>query len=146
MVPLRNEDGTAMVSARLLTRSRTVAQALFLTAAGPPPEGRLDWLVNEVEDFLARAGSRSRFVVGLALFAVCLLAPLAVGSVRPLGRMSVEERARALGRLEDVFGAPVLAVKALLSVIYYEHPEAARAVGFDGSCLLDEPRHLPSVP
>jgi hypothetical protein len=133
------------VSARLLARARTVAEALFLTALGPPPRARLDWLQNEVEDFLARAGARARFVVGLALLAVCVLAPLAVGALRPLSSMSVERRARALGRLEDVFGAPVLAVKALLSVLYYEHPDAAREVGFDGACLLDESRGRPTV-
>lgn len=141
LVPLRNEDGSPIVSPRLVARARTIAEALFMTDQGPPPAERLDWLAREAEDFLARAGARSRFVVGLALLAVGVLAPLVVFRFVSLARMAVRERARALQRLEDTFGAPVLAVKALLCVLYYEHPDAARAVGFDGKCLK-EPEHV----
>lgn len=137
LVPLRNEDGSPIVSPRLVTRARTIAEALFMTDAGPPPPERLDWLALEVEDFLARAGARSRFVVGLALFAVGVLAPLLVLRFVSLARLTVRQRAHALGRLEDTFGAPVLAVKAMLSVLWYEHPDVARAVGFDGECLKE---------
>lgn len=133
--PLRRLDGSPIVSPRLIARARVVAEALFSTANGPPPASRLDWLCIEAEDFLARAGARSRFVVGLALFVVGLLAPLMLWRLAPLGRLTVRDRARALQRLEDRFGAPVLAVKAMLSILYYEHPDAAREVGFDGACL-----------
>lgn len=144
LAPLRNDDGSPIVSPRLIARARTIAEALFLTDAGPPPPERLDWLAREVEDFLARAGARSRFVVGLALWAVGILAPLFVLRFVSLGRMAVRERARALQQLEDRFGAPVLAVKAMLCVLYYEHPDAARNVGFDGACLKEPDRlHLP---
>ena len=34
------------------------------------------------------------------------------------------------------FAPALLAVKALLSVHYYEHPDAAREVGFDGACMI----------
>ena len=137
--PLRNEDGQPIVSARTVMRARVIAEALFLGVDGPPPPERLDWLAREVEDFLARAGARSRFIFGLALFAIGVLAPLLSFSFVSLGSMKPEERARVLARLEDVFGAPVLAVKALLCVLYYEHPDAARAVGFDGECLVKPP-------
>jgi hypothetical protein len=80
------------------------------------------------------------------LFAVSLLAPLVILRFVSLARLPVPERARALGRLEDTFGAPVLAVKAMLSVLYYEHPDAARFVGFDGDCMLDNPKSLPLSP
>jgi hypothetical protein len=141
LVPLRNQDGSPIVSPRLVARARTIAEALFLTDQGPPPAERLDWLALETEDFLARAGARSRFVVGLALLVVGLLAPLVVFRFVSLARMAVRDRARALGRLEDSFGAPVLAVKAMLCILYYEHPDAARGVGFDGACLK-EPEHV----
>jgi hypothetical protein len=142
MVPLRNTDGSVIVPRRVVTRARSVAEALFLTEQGPPPADRLDWLELEVEDFLARAGTRSRFIVSLALFAVVFLAPLLSGRLISFSRLGVEERANALARLEDTFGAPVLAVKAMLCVIYYEHPDAARFVGFDGECLKssEQPR------
>lgn len=147
MVPLRNRDGSAIVPARVIARARAVAEALFSTEAGPPPAERLDWLERELEDFLARAGARSRFIVSLALFAVVVLAPLVSLRLRRFVRLSVNERARALARLEDTFGGPVLAVKAILCVIYYEHPDAARFVGFDGECLgQSDPPRLPSAP
>jgi hypothetical protein len=121
-----------------------VAEAVFLTDDGPPPPDRLDWLSREVEDFLARAGARSRLVVGLALFAIGVLAPLLSLRFVSLARMSVRERARVLSRLEHTFGAPVLAVKAMLCLLYYEHPDVARSVGFDGQCLgPPDERHLP---
>jgi hypothetical protein len=137
LVPLRDENGGPIVSPRTVARVRVVAEALFLGKAGPPPAERLDWLALEVEDFLARSGAQSRLVFGLALLVISLLAPLFSLRFVPLGRMQPAERARVLGHLEHKFGAPVLAVKALLSVIYYEHPDAARSVGFDGECLLE---------
>lgn len=143
VVPLRKPSGAPIVSPRLVIRARIIAEALFATGEGPPPAARLDWLAAETEDFLARSGWRTRLVVGLALFAVWMLAPLLVFRFTSLRRMSVPERAHALQRLEDTFGAPVLAVKAMLCVLYYEHPDAARGVGFDSSCLLDADRvHL----
>jgi len=144
LAPLRHEDGSPIVAPRVVARAVVVAEALFSTADGPPPEARLAWLALELEDFLARAGARSRFVVGLSLFAVWVLAPLVMLRFTSLARMPVAERARALARLEDTFGAPVLAVKALLCVLYYEHPDAALSVGFDGQCLTgDSPLRLP---
>lgn len=133
---LCDTQGRPIVPPGVIARFRAVAEALFLTESGPPPAARLDWLMQELEDFLVRAGARPRFVLRLALFVVGLLAPLAVLRFSSLRSMPVVERARALARLEDRFGAPVLAVKALLSVIYYEHPDSAREVGFDGTCLL----------
>lgn len=139
LAPLRHEDGRPIVSKRTIARARAVAEALFLTRDGPPPGDRLDWLARELEDFLARSGSRSRLVVGFALFVIGVLAPLLSLRLVSLARMPVLERARCLARLEDTFGAPVLAVKAMLSVLYYEHPDAARFVGFDAAECLESP-------
>jgi len=52
----------------------------------------------------------------------------------PLG-----DRSHALEKMESSrFALPLLAVKAMLCIIYYEHPDAAREIGFDGACLLGE--------
>lgn len=138
--PLRNQDGSAIVRAGFVRGLRTVAEAVFATRSGPPPAERLDWLVLELEDFLARAGSQTRLTLRLALFALSVLAPLMVLRFTSLSRMPVTERARAIGRLEhSSLGSPVLAVKALLCVLYYEHPDAAAEIGFDGQCLVPGP-------
>jgi hypothetical protein len=120
----------------VIRRARAIAEAVFLQANGPAPSERLDWLALELEDFLARSGAQTRVVFRLSLFVVGLLAPLSIGRFRSLASLPLHERARALSSLEDRFGPPILAVKALLCVLYYEHPDAAREVGFDGSCLL----------
>lgn len=119
----------------MIAAARAVAEAVFLRTDGPAPSERMDWLALELEDFLARSGAQTLLVFRLSLFVVSVLSPLSIGRFRSLASLPVTERARALGRLESRFGPPVLAVKALLCVLYYEHPDAAREVGFDGSCL-----------
>jgi hypothetical protein len=133
---LSTELARPVVSTRFITAVRAVAEAVFSTDAGPPPPARLDWLCVELADFLSRAGARTRLMLRLALLAVSLVAPLLAGRLPPLRRLSLSERIRALTLLEQSpFGAPVLAVKALLCVLYYEHPDAAREIGFDSECL-----------
>ena len=115
-----------------------VAEALFTTEEGPPPDERLCWLCAEVRDFVARIGWRARFLYRLSLFILIWVAPIIV--LRPIpGRWgSLERRIRLFNRIEhSVLGAPALAVKAILCINYYEHPDSAREIGFDGTCLLE---------
>jgi hypothetical protein len=112
-----------------------IAEALFSTNGEPPPADRLAWLAGELGDFLERAGSRSRGLLGVTIWAVTFLAPLMIGRFERLGALALRDRERALSRLEKSFGEPLLAVKALLCLLYYEHPDAARGIGFDGHCL-----------
>ncbi len=138
LAPLRDEDGSAIVSPRVVRRMCVIAEAAFTTRVGPPPQARMDWLALEMEDYLARSGSRTRFILGLAVLAVWLLAPLGVKRLTSLERMSLGDRIQALTQLEaGRFGGAVLAVKALLCVVYYEHPNAAEEIGFDGLCLTE---------
>lgn len=115
---------------------RSIAEAIFFGPAGPPAPERLQWLVAEADDFLAHAGARTRFLIRLSAWLVNAFAPWAIFRFRPLRRLPLEERIAALSRLErSQLSAPLLAIKALLSLLYYEHPDAAREVGFDGQCL-----------
>ncbi len=85
----------------------------------------------ELESVLAHAGSRSARFYKLALFVVTFLAPLFVLKPVPLHRLSVRDRVRALERMEHSFaGSVVLAVKAILCLIYYEHAGVARDLGY----------------
>ena len=113
-----------------------IAEALFATEEGPPPRERLQWVASDVDDLLLHAGTRSRLVFRLSLLAVCVLAPLLALRLRPLRAMSLGDRSEALDRLErSALSLPLLAVKILLCLVHYEHPDAAREVGFDGACL-----------
>lgn len=115
---------------------RAIAEAMFASASGPPPAERIDWLVADYLDFVRAAGVRPRLLLGSALRAVTWVAPLAVGRRPPLGRLGVADRCRALERTEgSALGLAVLALEAILCIIYFEHPDAQRDIGVDTSCL-----------
>lgn len=135
-VPLRRANGIPIVGRSTITALVAVAEAVFSRDGRPPPADRLAWVDREMEDFLARAGARSRAVFGFTLWLTAILAPLFIGRFRLLHRLPLSERIEALRRLEERFSEPLLAVKAILCLVYYEHPDAARDVGFDGQCLV----------
>lgn len=112
---------------------RAFAEALFSSEAGAPPVARMDWLMKEMDDYLQRAGPGARFIFGISLLVVGWLAPLMIRRIPTLKSLEVADRVRALTRMEESFAAaPVLAVKAFLCVVYYEHPEVQREVGHVG--------------
>lgn len=112
----------------------STAEALFSRPAPPPPE-RLRWAVDDLADFLERAGGRSRLVFHACRLATTWLAPLHVAALPPLGRLLVGDRVRALAAMErGPLGMTVLGVKAMLSMVWYEHPDSAAEIGFDGRC------------
>ncbi|CAN5924299.1 hypothetical protein BH11MYX4_BH11MYX4_04380 [soil metagenome] len=121
---------------------RAVIEALFAREGEdgevtPPPAERVTWVTREIDDFLARATTRSYAIVLLSLVVVNVVAPLLSRRFGSLAGLSPRQRVHALERFEKSGFAPaLLAVKALLSVHYYEHPDAAREVGYDGACLV----------
>ncbi|HEX3598360.1 MAG TPA: hypothetical protein VHU80_24800 [Polyangiaceae bacterium] len=135
-VPLRASNGVRIVGARTVSAAVAIASAVFGRDGQPPPAERLTYLEREIEDFLARSGPRARTMLSFMIWVVALVGPWLVGKLGPLGRLSQKERVRALSRLERRFGEPLIAVKAILCLLYYEHPDAARDVGFDGECHL----------
>lgn len=124
--------------------ARAVIEAVFAReraggAVAPPPADRVDWVCREIDDFLTRVTLRSYAIVVLSLFVVSVVAPLLVRRFGALASLPLADRIDALERFEKSGFAPaLLAVKALVSVHYYEHPDAAREVGFDGSCMIAE--------
>ena len=119
---------------------RALAEALFSTHAGPPPAERVDWLVDDLHDFLSHAGARARVSFQLCLTAVSALAPVTVGHRPSLARLSHEDRLRSLERLERSPAAlAIFGAKAILCMIYYEHPDAPREGGFVTDCLKGNP-------
>ena len=116
--------------------ARAIAEAVFARDGRAPPEERIAWLVGELEDFLARAGARSRFMLTFSFWLVAVAAPLALRRWPRLEALPVADRVDALSALERVLPEPLLAVKALLCLIYYEHPDAASEVGVRAPHLI----------
>ena len=116
--------------------SRALAEALFAGDDGPPPPARLDWLMGELDHFLRHSGARARLVYRACLLGIETTAPLTARLAPPFHRLSLDDRIAALRRFEETpFGLALLGAKAILCILYYEHPDAAASVGFDGSCL-----------
>ena len=110
-----------------------LASVLFATDAGAPPAERLNWVVFQVSDILSKVRGKGAFVYRLSLLVVAWVAPLMIFRFPTMRRLSFEQRVRALGRFErSPLGLMLFAIKALLCITYYEHPDAVREVGFDG--------------
>jgi hypothetical protein len=133
--PLRRIDGSRIAGPRTVAAGVAIASAVFARDGAPPPSERLVNLEAELEDFLARSGTRARGMLSAMIWLVSIAGPLFIGKFGTLGALAHPERIRALERLESGFGEPLVAVKAILCLIYYEYPDAARDVGFDGKCL-----------
>jgi hypothetical protein len=125
-----------------LTRqlARVVAEAMFHRDVGPVPADRLNWLSEDFVDFLEQAGPRAELIIGGALQLATWVAPLAIGKRPPLSRLTVDQRIEALERLEKTpAGLPLLALKAVMCTIYYEHADAQAEIGMRGGCRGDAP-------
>ena len=134
--PLTVRPATAREGERrwALRSARGIAEAVFSSEAGAPPAERIDWLASELTQFIQRAGWRSGGFYQLGLLLIAFLAPLLILRPAPLWRLSLEDRVRALRRMERAFASVVLPVKAILCIIYYEHADAAREVGYASPC------------
>lgn len=129
--------GRAGLSASMARTARAVAECLFTTRRGPPDAARLDWLLDEVDDYLKGAGSRARSIFRASTLAIEAVGPLYARRPLPFSRLSYERRLVALERLEaGPLGLAVFGVKAPLCFIYYEHPTSAAEIGYDGECLV----------
>lgn len=110
--------------------ARAFAEALFSDENGAPPSERIDWLLHELADFVSHAGARTQLILRGGLITASWLGPPMIGKAPPLANLSVADRCRALDKLEHTpAGLPLLALKAMLCIIYYEHPDVLRAAG-----------------
>jgi hypothetical protein len=134
--PLPGSSGERRCSgelgARTLDTLVAVAEALFSRGGAPPPTARLAYLRRELADYTARGGPLLRLQFGVAAFVVGWVAPLLVSRLASLRRLPLSVRVRALERMERGKVAPLLtAVRAILCLIYYEHPDAAAEAGLE---------------
>jgi hypothetical protein len=136
----------------LLRDARAFAEAMFASEEGPPPESRLDWAMRELDDFLDHGGPRVELIFRGGLALGTWAAPPLLAKAPPLARLDVRERQIALDKLEHTpAGLPMLAVKAMLCIIWYEHPETLREIGVTTgdeaapSCMTPQPVRLEVV-
>ncbi len=120
---------------------RAFAEALFSSDGDAPPKERMDWFETDVDDFIGHAATRTRLLFAACLFTATWIAPLLVG--RPftrLGSLSITARIEALEAMEraPIVSLALFALKAVTSFVYYEHPDAAREIGWDQACLGTE--------
>jgi len=112
-----------------------VAEALFAGPEGPPPSSRLDWLERDLADFFGHVTLRARLLFRACIATLFWVAPLLAGRFSSMARLTVDERIEALHRLERSFlSLALLGAKAPLSIVYYEHPDAAAEIGWDQQC------------
>ena len=118
--------------------TRALAEAMFSDESGAPPPERIDWLCEDFEDFVEQAGMRAGVILRSALWLATWAAPLGMGKRPPLRRLSLPDRVEALVKLEESpAGLPLLALKAVVCMIYFEHPDAQASIGVDMDCLSD---------
>lgn len=116
--------------------TRAFAEALFHTDTGAPDPVRIDWLMDELDDYLACSGTRAQLVFQGAITALQTLAPLSDGKAMPLTMLNPLDRATAIEKFEETqLGLAVLGAKAMLCLIWYEHPEVREDIGIDAVCL-----------
>ena len=119
-----------------LRSARAVAETLFSTESGPPPASRLDWLEADLSDFFGHVNWRARGLFRACVFAITWIAPLLVGALGRFGSLPLPRRIEALERLERTpLALALLGAKALLCIVWYEHPDSAAEIGWDRSCM-----------
>jgi hypothetical protein len=117
---------------RTIANARAIAEALFSTDAGAPASDRLEFLERDLADFLAHVGLRARLLFRACVAAVVWIAPVLHGRLTPFARLSLADRVSALARMErSLFAMPFFGAKALLSIVYFEHADAAAEIGWD---------------
>ena len=124
------------VGEAVLRRARAFAEALFATADGPAPPARIAWLVDDLRDFLGRAGGNARMILQGCLLACDIIAPLFIRRAPTLTDLSVPDRIAALERVEhSALGPIALVPKAILCMLWFEHPDTQRETDTAPSCL-----------
>ncbi len=113
-----------------------VAEVLFQTHASQPDRAPLERLDAEVADMRSQISGLGMLVFALGLFAITWVAPLWSFKLPRFARHDAATRAHILERWErSPFGMSLFAVKAILCIVWFEHPDAAAHMNFDGQPL-----------
>jgi hypothetical protein len=140
--PARRPRRVSPLSPWQTTELRAFAEAFFADEDGPPSDPHLDNTLDELGQLIAHAGARSQLLFGASVLTMAFLVPaLLLGRFRRFSRLSFDERLEALHRSErSPAGLAVFLLRALTSIVFYEHPDGARAIRWDQRCLTAPPR------
>ncbi len=126
----------ARLSARTRARAAALAEALFTPEASAADAARIAWLVDELDDLCAHGGDQPRRVLVASLAAIDAAPPVVLGRLASFRALSIPDRVRLLERLERTgLGLALLGAKAMLSIVWHEHPESEHEIGVRRSRL-----------
>jgi len=116
-----------------------LAEALFTDPDEPADRGakaRFEWLAGDADAMISNASGPMRLAMWMMLFVLEVLPLFVVARFARCSSLPLDHRVRYLERLERgrvVFLALFVTVwKTLLTILYFEHPEAAPKLGYDG--------------
>lgn len=108
----------------------SISEAFFSADTVPMDPKRLRWLTREYCDFMGRAQAKQRFLFSTAVTIIAYLAPLFIWKIGPFSALNFDDRVRALKVFERrKIGRLLIPVRAILCLMYYEHPDAAQTLG-----------------
>ncbi len=133
MVPLVTKDyQRTTLGARQRPMVRALGEALFSPDGEASPE-RLDAFIEEVDSFVSPASKTLRFGLKAMLF-ILKWSPFLFGWFRTFDELDVEDRVHHLEALERSrvrqFPLIVVGFKTVMTMIFYEHPDELRALGY----------------
>ena len=116
-----------------------LAEALFTDPDAPSDRGaaaRFSWAVSDVDAMISNASAGHRILVRVTLVLLELLPLVIVGRFARCSSLPIDARVAYLSRLDrhriTQLALPVVLWKTLLTMVYFEHPEAAPILGYDG--------------
>lgn len=116
---------------------RAIAATLFEPGGGHTvPEPRLEWTARELAHYCSLAGTRTSRGIALILFGVQILPLFIIGKLRRFTSLKPADRRRYLEAMEHsrLFAPLFATTKIMLSLIYFEHPDALREAGITPEC------------
>ena len=120
---------------------RNFVQIMLHNEADFSPKPDLEKVVQEIDKLISGTPTLIRSAM-IALIKSLEMSSLLQGYRRPFSHLSPEEQKEYLYKMENnsnyVFRAVVLGIKTITFLVYFSEPEAEKAVGFDGKCLLED--------
>jgi branched-subunit amino acid transport protein AzlD len=112
---------------------RALAEAMFSDAT-TTAKSRLDAFVDDVDDFVSHASRMLRFGLLLMLEVIHFTPLVLLWRFATFESLPCPDRVRVLERMESSrivgFTLVLAAYKAILCLIYFEHPDELAAIGY----------------